>query len=69
MVRESVLTTDEGLVNTRLLVPRVTFPEKVVAGRVVGMLLNQVVHPLNRVSSRVWVKTLSTLLTLMNFKL
>ena len=69
MVGDSVLTTDEGLVNTRLLVPRVIFPEKVVAGRVVGTLLNQVVHPLYRVSNRVWVNTLSTLLVLMNFKL
>ena len=29
MVGDSVLDTDEGLVNTRLLMPRVTSPEKV----------------------------------------
>ena len=31
-VGDSVLDIEEGWVNTRLLVPRVTFPEKVVAG-------------------------------------
>ena len=36
MVGESVLETDDGLVNTILLVPRLILPEKVVAGRVVG---------------------------------
>ena len=36
MVGDSVLDIDEGLVNTRLLVPILIFPEKVVAGRVVG---------------------------------
>ena len=45
MVGECTLDTDEGLVNTRLLVPILILPEKVVAGRV-GMLLNQEVHPL-----------------------
>ena len=69
MVGESVLDTDEGLVNTRLLVPRLISPEKVVAGRVVGTLLNQVVHPLYRVSNRVWLNTLTTLLALVNCKL
>ena len=69
MVGESVLDTEEGLVNTILLVPRLILPEKVVAGRVVGTLLNQVVHPLHRVSNSVWVNTFCTLLVLINLKL
>ena len=69
MVGVMVLTIDEGLVNTRLLVPRVRSPEKVVAGRVVGTLLSQVLQPLYRVSNLAWVNTLSTLLVLVNFKL
>jgi len=69
MVGERVLETDDGLVNTRLFVPRLIVPEKVVAGRVVGTLLSHVLHPLYRVSNRVWLNTLSTLLALMNFKL
>ena len=36
MVGDSVLDTAEGLVNIRLLVIILTFPEKVVAGSVVG---------------------------------
>ena len=42
MVGESVLETEEGLVNTILLGPRLISPEKVVAGRVLGTLVNQV---------------------------
>ena len=59
MVGERVLETDDGLVNTMLFVPRLIVPEKVVAGRVVGTLLSQVLHPLYRVSN----------LGLVNFKL
>ena len=40
MVGVSVLTTALVLVNTILLVLRVIFPEKVVAGRVVGVTVN-----------------------------
>ena len=69
MVGESVLDTEEGLVNTILLVPRLIVPEKVVAGRVVGTLVNHVLQPLYRVSNRVWLNTLTTLLALVNFKL
>ena len=69
MVGDSVLETEEGLVNTILLVPRLMLPEKVVAGRVVGTLLNHVLQPLYRVSNLAWLNTLSTLLALMNFKL
>ena len=68
MVGESVLDTEEGLVNTILLVPRVIVPEKVVAGRVVGTLVNHVLQPLYRVSNRVWLNTLTTLLALVNCK-
>ena len=69
MVGESVLDTEEGLVNTRLFVPRLISPEKVVAGRVLGTLFNHVLHPLYRVSNRVWLNTLTTLLALVNCKL
>lgn len=68
MVGESVLEIKEGLVNTIVFVPRLIVPEKVVAGRVVGTLLNQVLHPLYRVSNRAWLNTLTTLLTLVNCK-
>ena len=67
MVGLSVLTTDEVLVNTRLLVPRVTFPEKVVAGRVVGVTVNQVLYLVYRASSMVGVRILTA--ELVNFKL
>jgi len=67
MVGLSVLTTDEGLVNTRLLVPRVTFPEKVVAGRVVGVTVNQVLYLVYRASKIVGVRILTA--ELVNFKL
>ena len=43
MVGVSVLTTAEGLVNTIPFVPIVILPEKVVAGRVVGVTVSQVV--------------------------
>ena len=69
MVGESVLETEEGLVNTRLFVPRLIVPEKVVAGRVVGTLLNHVLHPLYKASSMVGVRFLTTLLVLVNLKL
>ena len=68
MVGERVLETDDGLVNTMLFVPRLIVPEKVVAGRVVGTLLNHVLQPLYRVSNRVWLNTLTTLLALVNCK-
>ena len=68
MVGERVLETDDGLVNTMLFVPRLIVPEKVVAGRVVGTLLNHELHPLYRVSNRVWLNTLTTLLALVNCK-
>ena len=68
MVGESVLEIKEGLVNTIVFVPRLIVPEKVVAGRVVGTLLNHVLHPLYRVSNRVWLNTLTTLLALVNCK-
>ena len=42
MAGDSVLDTADILVNTRLLVPILIFPEKVVAGRVVGVTVNQV---------------------------
>ena len=67
MVGLSVLTTDEVLVNTRLLVPRVTFPEKVVAGRVVGVTVNQVLYLVYRASRMVGVRILRAVLV--NFKL
>ena len=67
MVGLSVLTTDEVLVNTRLLVPRVTFPEKVVAGRVVGVTVNQVLYLVYRASKIVGVRILTAVLV--NFKL
>ena len=67
MVGLSVLTTDEVLVNTTLLVPRVTFPEKVVAGRVVGVTVNQVLYLVYRASRMVGVRILTT--ELVNFKL
>ena len=69
MVGESVLETDDGLVNTMLFVPRLIVPEKVVAGRVVGILLSHVLHPLYRVSSMVGVRFLLTLLGLVNPRL
>ena len=69
MVEDSVLSTVEGLVKTTLFVPRVILPEKVVAGRVLGMLLIKVLHPLNRVSNLAWLNALTTLLALVNFKL
>ena len=62
MVGDSVLTTAEGLVNTRLLVPIVTFPEKVVAGRVVGVTVNQVLYLVYRASSLVGVRVLTAVL-------
>ena len=63
----SVLTTDEVLVNTRLLVPRVTFPEKVDAGKVVGVTVSQVLYLVYRASRMVGVRILTT--ELVNFKL
>ena len=68
MVGESVLDIEEGLMNIMLFVPRLIVPEKVVAGRVVGTLLNQVLQPLYRVSNRAWLNTLTTLLALVNCK-
>ena len=67
MVGVSVLTTAEGLVNTILLVPKVTFPEKVVAGRVVGVTVNQVLYLLYKASRMVGVRVLTA--ELVNFKL
>ena len=67
MVGVSVLTTAEGLVNTILLVPKVTFPEKVVAGRVVGVTVNQVLYLLYKASRMVGVRILTA--ELVNFKL
>ena len=52
MVGVSVLTADV-LANTRLLVPTVTFPEKVVAGRVVGVTVNQVLYLVYKASRMV----------------
>ena len=51
MVEDSVLTTAEGLVNRRLFTPIVTFPEKVVAGRVVGVTVSQVLYLVYRASN------------------
>ena len=67
MVGVTVLTTAEGLVNTRLLVPNVTFPEKVVAGRVVGVTVNQVLYLVYKASRMVGVRILTA--ELVNFKL
>ena len=67
MLGLSVLTTAEVLVNTTLLVPRVTFPEKVVAGKVVGVTVNQVLYLVYRASSMVGVRILTA--ELVNFKL
>ena len=69
MVGDSVLTTAEGLVNSRLLVPIVTFPEKVVAGRVVGVTVSQVLYLVHRASSKVGVRVLTTAEGLVNTKL
>ena len=67
MVGDSVLDTTEGLVNTRLLVPILIFPEKVVAGRVVGVTVNQVLYLVYRASRMVGVRVLTA--ELVNFKL
>ena len=67
MVGVRFLTTLLGLVNTRLLVPKVTFPEKVVAGRVVGVTVNQVLYLVYRASKIVGVRILTA--ELVNFKL
>ena len=67
MVGVSVLTTAEGLVNTRLLVPILIFPEKVVAGSVVGVTVNQVLYLVYRASRMVGVRILTA--ELVNFKL
>ena len=67
MVGDSVLDTAEGLVNTRLLVPILIFPEKVVAGRVVGVTVNQVLYLLYKASSMVGVRILTA--ELVNFRL
>ena len=67
MVGDSVLDTAEGLVNTRVLVPILTFPEKVVAGRVVGVTVSQVLYLVYNASSMVGVRTLTAVLV--NFKL
>ena len=67
MVGDRVLDTAEGLAKTTLLVPRVTFPEKVVAGSVVGVTVNQVLYLLYKASSMVGVRILTAVLV--NFKL
>ena len=68
MVGDSFLDTAEGLVNTTLLVPRVTLPEKnVVAGSVVGVTVSQVLYLLYKASSMVGVRILTAVLV--NFKL
>ena len=67
MAGERVLDIDEGLVNTRLLVPILIFPEKVVAGRVVGVTVNQVLYLLYKASRMVGVRVLTAVLV--NFKL
>ena len=67
MVGFSVLDKAEGLVNTRLLVPILIFHEKVVAGRVVGVTVNQVLYLLYKASSMVGVRILTAVLV--NFKL
>ena len=58
-----------ALVNFKLLVPRITSPEKVVAGSEVGVTVIQVLYPLYKASSMVGDLTLPTLLVLVNFKL
>ena len=67
MVGDSVLETAEGLVNTKLLVPILIFPEKVVAGRVVGVTVNQVLYLLYKASRMVGERILTAVLV--NFKL
>ena len=67
MVGVSVLDSAEGLVNTRLLVPILIFPEKVVDGSVVGVTVNQVLYLVYRASRMVGVRILTA--ELVNFKL
>ena len=67
MVGDSVLDAAEGLVKTIMFGPRVTLPEKVVAGRVVGATVSQVLYLLHKASSMVGARILTAVL--MNFKL
>ena len=69
MVGVSVLTTAEGLVNTIPFVPIVILPEKVVAGRVVGVTVNQALYLLYRASSMVGLSVLTTAEGLVNTRL